>query len=53
MNHKVKELFNFLYLKEEKECKTNPNSKVTKRNKGFSYDGKRYSYGTRIGCDSF
>jgi len=53
MNHKVKELFNSLYLDEEKEYKTNPNSKIAKRNKGFFYDGNRYPYGTRIGCHRY
>jgi len=51
MNHKVKELFNTLYLDEEKEHKTNPNSKVAKRKKPFIFKGHKFSAGTRIHVD--
>ncbi|RLA84607.1 MAG: hypothetical protein DRG78_00885 [Epsilonproteobacteria bacterium] len=51
MNCKVKELFNILYSDENKEQKTNPNSKLVKKRKPFTFDGKKYSVGTRIHID--
>ena len=52
MNYKVKELFNTLYSDEEKEHKSNLNSKQVKEKKGFMFNGQKYGYRTRIDRDS-